>query len=287
MKSIKRIGITSAFIIFILSNNLIFSQIIIKDELRNLKMLDSSSINTSANNFTMTAVYTNRKSNGEFIGKTKIHGNYFRGMLSEKVKWDEVYISNWSNAEGVYQNKTKQMYIEDFEYYPSEEMIKKENFKEFPYDANGVFSKNLIWDMMAIEDFAWNYLNKLSLNEPYIIPKIVGEFQMADIGNYSHEKIELILTGITILDNKTHAVINFNAIDNLVDVEVIGMKTSGTEQYWGTIWIDISSGVISKAVMYSGTAQEIEFPGMKERMDIKTIRELWLKKQNNALFSTR
>jgi hypothetical protein len=54
------------------------------------------------------------------------------------------------------------------------------------------------------------------------------------------------------------------------------MKTRGTEQYWGTVWVSLNTGLIGRAVMYSGTIQEIEVAGMDSKFQVKTIRELWV-----------
>jgi hypothetical protein len=45
-------------------------------------------------------------------------------------------------------------------------------------------------------------------------------------------------------------------------------------QYWGTILLSLKTKNIEKAVMYSGTMQELTISGMKDKMLVKTIREL-------------
>jgi hypothetical protein len=57
-----------------------------------------------------------------------------------------------------------------------------------------------------------------------------------------------------------------------------GIKSKGTEQYWGTSWISLKTGLIVHVEMYSGTIQEIEINGMKDKFLVKTIRELRLDK---------
>ena len=57
-----------------------------------------------------------------------------------------------------------------------------------------------------------------------------------------------------------------------------GLKTKGTEQYWGTTWVSLKTRSIESAVMYGGSIQEIEVAGMADKFLVKTIRELWVDK---------
>jgi len=45
--------------------------------------------------------------------------------------------------------------MEDFKYFPSKQMLEEDAFKTFPASVENVFVRNLIWDMMSIEMFAW------------------------------------------------------------------------------------------------------------------------------------
>jgi hypothetical protein len=56
------------------------------------------------------------------------------------------------------------------------------------------------------------------------------------------------------------------------------IKTKGTEQYWGTVMVSMKTKNIESAEMFSGTIQEIEVAGMKDKFLMKTIRELEIKK---------
>ncbi len=243
-----------------------------------LTKINIKSIDNGLKKYRMTAIYTNRDLYGKFMDKTKIEGDYTCGLENGNVKWNNVHISNSKSLTGSFNVKSPQNYMENFKYIPSSNMLETENFPDFPPTPNGVFSKNLVWDMMGIEEFAWNHLDSLKLNKIYHIPGLNNEFEMADIGTYSHSKVMLCWTGISQIDNELYAVIEFDAIDNIVNISMDAVKTSGTEQYWGSIWVSLKSREIGKAVMYSGSAQEIEITGMENKFLIKTIRELWVNK---------
>ena len=228
--------------------------------------------------YRMIAVYTNRDLYGKFTGKTMVSGDYTRGLPGDSVKWNNVYISASNNFSDPFPVGKKQEYMENFRYVPSEKMMEEKSFSSFPKSFDNIFSRNLIWDMMSADIFACNYYDSLKLNVPYIIPDIKGQFSMADIGNYSHNKIMVCWKGITEINGQICAVIDFNAIDNKLELSMDLIKTKGTEQYWGSILVSLTTKNIEKAEMYSGTIQEIEIKGMKDKILMKTIRELTIDK---------
>ena len=168
--------------------------------------------------------------------------------------------------------------MENFKYVPSVKMVQAEAFKDFPAALDNIYARNLIWDMMSFEIFSWNYYDSLKLNKPFIIPDIKGQFDMAEIGKYSHNKIILCWNGITEKNDELCAVIDFNAIDNKLEMSMDQIKSKGTEQYWGTTFVSLKTKKIEQAIMYSGTIQEIEVKGMKDKFLVKTIRELEVNK---------
>jgi hypothetical protein len=228
--------------------------------------------------YRMTAIYTNRDLYGNFTGKTMVSGDYTRGLPGDSSMWNNVYISSSNNFSDPFPTGTKQEYMENFRYIPSDKMMEEKSFKSFPKSVENVFARNLIWDMMSADIFAWNYYDSLKLNVPYIIPDIKGEFNMADIGNYSHNKIVLCWRGISEINGQLCALIEFNAIDNKLEITMDMIKTKGTEQYWGSILVSIKTKNIEHADMYSGTIQEIEVKGMKDKFLMKTIRELEIRR---------
>ncbi len=229
--------------------------------------------------YRMTALYTNMDLYGKFTGKIKVSGDYTRGLENGNVMWNNVSISNSSNADEPFKEGTKQDYMENFKYVPSAKMVSdKDAFKNFPASLDNLYSRNLVWDMLSFEIFAWNYYDSLQLNKTYIIPDINGQFEISDIGTYSHKKLMLTWTGISVVNGELCAIVEFDAIDNKIEMSMDQIKTRGTEQYWGTVKISLNTKNIEHAVMYSGTIQEIEVKGMKDKFLIKTIRELEINK---------
>jgi hypothetical protein len=228
--------------------------------------------------YRMTAVYTNRDLYGNFMDKQKVSGEYTRGLENRFVSWNNIYVSGSKNFSEPFPAGKNQEYMENIKYVPSPKMLDAGAFANFPPGPESVYAKNLVWDMMAIEGFAWDYTDSLKLNTVYRIPEIKGEFAMADIGTYSHTEIQICWTGISVNNNELCAIIDYRALDNKIELSMEGFNTKGTEQYWGTTWISLKTGMIESAVMYSGTIQEIEVKGMADKFLVKTIRELWVDK---------
>ncbi len=235
-------------------------------------------VSNSLQKYRMTAVYTNRDLYGNFTDKTKVSGDYTRGLENGFVTWNNIYISGSKSFSEPFPSGKKQEYMENIKYVPSSKMLEADAFKDFPAGVETVFAKNLVWDMMAIEGFAWDYSDSLKLNTIYRIPEIKGEFNMADIGTYSHTEIQLCWTGISEFDGELCALIEYRALDNKIELSMDAIKTKGTEQYWGTLWISLRDRLIEHAEMYGGTIQEIEVKGFDKKFLVKSIRELWVDK---------
>jgi hypothetical protein len=239
-----------------------------------LTALPSGKPDNIVSKYRMTAVYTNRDLYGNFTGKMKVTGDYTRGLENGFVTWNNIYIAASDNFSEQFPEGKKQEYMENIKYVPSAKMVQEDAFKNFPSSPENIYARNLIWDMMSFEIFAWNYYDSLKLNQPYIIPDINGQFDMADIGKYYHNKIILCWKGISEIKGELCTVIEFNAIDNKIELSMDMIKSKGTEQYWGTILISMKTKNIEHGVMYSGTIQEVEVKGLKDKFLIKTIREL-------------
>jgi hypothetical protein len=245
---------------------------------RYLSELPDVQMNRLPQKYRMTAVYVNRDLYGNFTGKTRVTGDYTRDASGDSSMWNNVYISTSNNFSEPFPAGKKQEYMENFRYIPSDKMMEEKAFRHFPKTVENVFARNLIWDMMSADVFAWNYYDSLKLNVPFIIPDIKGGFNMADIGNYSHNKIILCWKGITEINGRLCAIIDFNAIDNKLELTMDMIKSQGTEQYWGSVLVSLKTKNLEQAVMYSGTMQEIEISGMKNKLLVKTIRELEISK---------
>ena len=243
-----------------------------------LNKLPDHQIVKAQQKYKMTAVYTNRDLYGNFTGKTRVSGDYTMGLTGDSAMWENVYIANSNSFSDPFPQGTKQEYMENLKYFSSSKMLDKESFKNFPSTAETVYARNLVWDMMMIEGFAWKHTDSLRLNRYYIIHPQSAPFDMGGIGKYSHDNIQIRWTGISEMNNEICAIIEYRAVDNLLEINMDQIKGKGTEQYWGTTWVSLKSGIIEYADTYSGTIQELQVKGMDNKFLAKTIREIKVEK---------
>ncbi len=145
-----------------------------------LQKLTKVPVGDIVHKYKMTAVYTNRDLYGNFTGKIKVTGEYTKSIENGLVHWNNIFISNSSNYSEPFSAGTKQEYMENLTYVPSPKMLAAESFKNFPATTDAVFARNLVWDMMAIENFAWDFTDSLKLNKTYRVPQNDKTFNMAD-----------------------------------------------------------------------------------------------------------
>jgi hypothetical protein len=227
--------------------------------------------------YLMTAEYFNKDIYGNFGSKTKVTGEYTRGLDGGYVCWNNAFIQT-NNPSESYQEKVRQDYMENITYIPSPDLLEESFFQEFKENKDNIFSRNLIWDMMAIEGYAWNYFDSLQLNKTYVIPDIQGSFKMAEIGTYYHTNIELNWIGITIKNKKLCAIIEYRALDNKLELHTDMIKSKGSEFYWGKTWLSLENKQIEYAEMYSNTIQEMEIKELPDKLLASTKRILKLER---------
>lgn len=228
--------------------------------------------------YLMTAEYFNKDIYGNLWGKVKVTGEYTRGLGDGFVCWNNAYISQTNDPSGLYQEKEKQEYMENFRYVPSAHIVEESFFKDFPAGTANIFARNLIWDMFAIEKYAWKYLDSLELNKTFRATDLQGGFDMADIGAYDHTNVELVWTGISMINGNLCAIVEYRALDNKLEIDLSEFKSKGSEAYWGKTWISLETRQIEYAEMYSLTIQEMEGPGIPEKMLTSTKRAIAVEK---------
>lgn len=224
--------------------------------------------------YLMIAEYFNKDIYGNFGSKVKVTGVYTRGLKDEYVRWNNAFISKANNQYEPYIDSVKQDYMEGITYNPLAHILEESFFESFEKHEDNVYARNLIWDMTAIESYAWNYFDSLQLNQTYLVPDIQGAFDMADIGTYDHTKIELNWIGISMMNNKLCAIIEYRALDNKLVLHTENMNSKGSEFYWGKTWISIENKQIEYAEMYSNTIQEMVIEGLPDKILISTKRIL-------------
>jgi len=228
--------------------------------------------------FKVTTTHFNGDIFGNFFNKQQVYGEYTRGLPNGMVKWNNVSlaISMSMDRSAEFPEGISIDYMEDFTYIPDEDMIKAEKFESFT--EHSAFTKNLVWDMLAIESFAWEYWDKLELNHPYSTPEMNGKIDLAGQGYFENKDIQLTYTGISLRNGERCATIEYCTLNNPLEVSYEGMDMKGRSHYWGTIWVSLEDKQIEHALLYEDVVLEMNLPGQTQKQIMNATREISFEK---------
>jgi hypothetical protein len=221
--------------------------------------------------------YYNHDILGNFKNKMQVKGIYTRGLDGGKVNWNDVTVSQASAIDELFTKPAKQDYMENFTYNPADNMLSAEAFKNFP-PMMGVFAKNLVWDVISFEVFAWTYYDSLQLNIPYIANKMNRKLDLEGLGSFENKHIKLTWTGISTMNQKTCAVIEFLAMDNPLDFKTDFLSMKGRSHYWGTVWLSLSDKQIEYSILYEDVNMDMKINGQENSQLLNTTRKIELNK---------
>jgi len=211
--------------------------------------------------YKLTFDYINLDTLGNPTGKERITGEYVRALPDGKVKWNNVRIAKAKAFDQPFPEGEIQNYMEGFTYQLSKhpDMLKKEFFPGFPEIE--IKSKNLVWDMHMIEEFAWDYFDKLELNQPYAIQSQPEDVPLAGAGTFQNRRIELTWVGLSKRNNEICALIQYQALMNKFTTSMMNMAFQGRSHYWGDIWVSLKDKQIEYATLTEDVLVEFKLPG--------------------------
>lgn len=207
--------------------------------------------------YRITADYFNGDIFGNFINKTRVTGNYTRGFKNGTVRWKDVRIANGNTRESQFENAALQEYMENFSYTPSDKMLEAASYDAFP--PNSFHAKNLVWDMLAIENFAWTHFDSLKLNKTFRPSHMENEISLSDEGTFQNKDIQLMWTGVSSMNGEICALIDYRTMDNPLVIDTEQIKIKGRSHYWGTIWVSLTDKQIEHATLYEDVVMDMSF----------------------------
>lgn len=259
-----------------LTGNLAFSQsnrnINIQEILTSGVLPQNLELKDELQKYVVTTDHFNTDIFGNFFNKMRVKGEYTRGLENGKAKWNNVTIAMAMTRDAEFPNGNPVDYMEDFTYTISEDMLKPEAFASF--GENSPFTKNLIWDMMAIEGFAWSSFEKLKLNEPFADERFNGKMDLAGQGSFENKDVQITWTGISQRNGEPCAVIEYRTFNNPLEYSGEGMSMKGRSHYWGTIWVSLEDKQIEHAVLYEDVVMEMNLPGQTSKQIMNAVREI-------------
>jgi hypothetical protein len=226
----------------------------------------------SPQQYKMITDYYNHDILGDLLSKMRVTGIYTRGLDSGFVKWNNVRIAQAASKDQPFPEGTKQEYMENFTYVPSAGMMGSSPYKNFP--PNSEFEKNLVWDVMGFEVFAYPYFDSLRINVPFRAKQVNGKVELEGLGEFENKNITLTWTGISMMHNETCAVIEYLALGNPLDFKTDLFNMKGRSNYWGTIWLSLNDKQIEQAVLYEDVNMEMQLKGQEKSQLSNTTREI-------------
>jgi hypothetical protein len=196
--------------------------------------------------YRVRTVWHNRDAEGTATGKYVISGVYTRGLEDNMVRWNDVWIAVFSDPEGMDADTLYQDSMENLSYRSPDDIASPMLFARLPADQTRHLLSTLIWDAIGIEIFAWEWFEKLELNEPYR-PADFEDFvvKMESWGTLKMRGLQLRWAGESVMNGRKCAVINYHSFAN--PVRSIGMN--GRSLYWGTILVSLEDKQIEHGTL--------------------------------------
>jgi hypothetical protein len=286
MKTMNNLLLKKQSFLIILTITLIFNMVTINAQEKNkidyltLKRLPSGLTLSEKNPYSYEVItdYYNNDILGNFKNKMQVRGIYTRGLENGNVRWNKVTISQSSTKDQPFPEGIKQDYMENFTYNSADNMLKAEAFNNFP-PTTGVFAKNMVWDVISFEMFAWTYYDSLQINIPYTAHQINEKLDIEGLGSFENKDIKLTWTGISTLNNKLCAVIEFLAMDNPLDIKTDFIDMKGRSHYWGTVWLSLSDKQVEHGVLYEDVNMELKMNDQEKSQLLNTTRKIYINKK--------
>ncbi len=215
---------------------------------------------------------------GNFIKKTRYTGEYTRGLKNGYSKWNNVRVSVANSENGVYSMGEKQEAMENFMYKsePSGELFTNAFFSKIP--EPNIQYRNMVWDMLGFELYAWHYFDSLKLNLEFS-PTINNNVAvMQGVGTYEVKKLKLKWTGITKQNNKTCAIIQYHMLNNPFNCDYLEVVVKGISNVWGNVYVSLVDKQIEYAELYEDILMDIKIKGQENSMMQKSNRYITLNK---------
>lgn len=215
---------------------------------------------------------------GPFLNKTQITGRYTRTNAEGTVYWNQVEIAQAHDLESRFKQGLAQPVMEGFSYVPSEKMMEAANYSDFPQDATAHLLKNLVWDMMGFEFFAWAHTDSLQLNQEYRPVEANSQIDLASEGTFENKDIRLTWLGTTQKNKQACAIIKFSVMNNPLTMNSEHLKLKGRSHYWGNVYVALDSKQIEYAELYEDVIMNLTLPGQDQPQRLNTVRTIFVEK---------
>jgi hypothetical protein len=221
--------------------------------------------------YVFTCDYFQLDISGDLKSKQRVSATYTRGLPGGTVRWNDVRIAKAATlVDGFPKKGEPQAYMEGFSYKESQlkDVLKPAFFAGFPDE---ITTKTLVWDTVMFEMFAWNYFDKLKLNEPYRLPS--DDLRLPGGGAFRNKQVELTWMGVSKRNCKICALFGYQALFNKLEVERGSLRLKGRSHYWGDIWVSLTDKQIEHATLNEDVVLGFDLPNRPGKQIVNPVRQ--------------
>ena len=218
-----------------------------------------------------TCDYYHLDTKGHLASRVRYSALYTRGLPGDAVRWSDVTVASNTDGSDKFPAAEKREFMEGFSYphTSDKDMLKPGFFRGFPPMA--MQERNLVWDTEMIEAFGQTQFEHLRLNTPYHVPDS-ADVDLAGMGSFHHKDLQLIWTGISKRNGQECALIDYRAFFNQLEVSNPAMTLTGRSDYWGQIWVSLTTKRIEYATLYEDVLGEMKLQSQEKPMTISVFR---------------
>jgi len=220
--------------------------------------------------YRFTVDYHNAGPSGQIYRRQRVTGDYIRGLEGGEVAWKNVSQAEAQGLTSAFGAAQKRDFMEGFRYANDlNRTFQPDFFKVFPPTA--VYERNLVWDVGMIEHFGQDYFKNLRLNEPHHAISN-AEVNMPRVGTFRNHDVVLEWVGRSRRNNEDCAVILYKAFFNPVRIVQESVTMNARSDYWGEIWVALSTKQIEYATLYESVAGEMKPAGQASPRPVNVFR---------------
>lgn len=220
--------------------------------------------------YRFTVDYNSANTNGVIFQRQRIAADYTRGLPGGDVMWSNATLATASGATAPFGDAQKLDYVDGFRYHNDlDAPFRPDFFKTFPSDA--FLERNLVWDTGMIEMFGQNHFDRLKLNEPYHALSD-SDVNLPGVGTFHNHDVVLEWVGLSRRNGEDCALIDYQAFFNPLEIAAAGINMQGRSDYWGEIWVSLTTKQIAYATLNESVVALLKLPGQDAPQVINIFR---------------
>ncbi len=230
---------------------------------------DTAVLDKGPRTYRFTVVYNTTSTIGQIVRRQRLTADYTRGLPGGQVEWNNVTAEDGSGDKAPYAAPQKSVFMDGFAYRDDANTMAPEFFKAFP--ASAYLERNLVWDTQMFEMFGQKFFDKLQLNRPFHAASD-QDVNLPAMGNFRNHDLVLEWVGRSERNGQECALIEYRAFFNPVQLATGGMKMDARSDYWGEIWVSLSTRQIEYATLYEEVTGQMKLPNQDAPMPLNVFR---------------